>query len=178
MAINPQEPAGSAEIPSVPLTLDGSYILHQMFRIRWREWRAVRSPGQKEILDQATGMFAAMEAATTESSALFTLVGHKGDLMIVHFRKTLDALSDAQLQLSRSSFHEFLEPTSSYVSAVELGLYEASVRLYTDLAAQGLAVGTAEWNRAIDAELAKQRNRRGLGSGPRFRNAATCAFIQ
>ena len=40
---------------------------------------------------------------------------------------------------------------------VELGLYEASVKLYADLTAQGLQHGTAEWNRAVEAELATQR---------------------
>jgi hydrogen peroxide-dependent heme synthase len=43
------------------------------------------------------------------------------------------------------------------VSVVELGLYEASVKLYSELAARAVQPGTAEWNRAIDVELAKQR---------------------
>jgi hydrogen peroxide-dependent heme synthase len=50
-----------------------------------------------------------------------------------------------------------MEPATSYLSVVELGLYEASVKLYGELAARAIQPGTAEWNRAIDAELAKQR---------------------
>ena len=29
----------SAELPAMPLTLEGLSVLHQMFRFRWPEWR-------------------------------------------------------------------------------------------------------------------------------------------
>ena len=77
--------------------------------------------------------------------------------MLVHFRKTLDEVNHAELRLAHSRFHEFLEPTTSYLSVIELGLYEASVKLYIELAAKGLETGTAEWNREIESELTKQR---------------------
>ena len=98
-----------------------------------------------------------MEANKNEPTGLFSLLGHKGDLMIVHFRKSLDELNEAELRVSRSSLNEFLEPTSSYLSVVELGLYEASVKLYGELAAKGLRPATADWNREVDAEIAKQK---------------------
>jgi hydrogen peroxide-dependent heme synthase len=152
--IKPQE---TASLPAAPLTLDGSYILHQMFRVQWSAWRALGGSDQKTILDRATAMFSGMEKNQKEPSALFSLLGHKGDLMLVHFRRTLDELNHAQLRVGHSRLHEFLEPTSSYVSVIELGLYEASVKLYTELAANGLQPGTAEWNREIEKELGKQR---------------------
>jgi chlorite dismutase len=102
-------------------------------------------------------MFNGMEKNREEPSALFSLLGHKGDLMVVHFRRTLDELTHAQLRVGHSRLHEFLEPTSSYVSVVELGLYEASVKLYTELTAKGFEAGSPEWNREVETELAKQR---------------------
>jgi chlorite dismutase len=102
-------------------------------------------------------MLGSMEANNEEPTALFSLLGHKGDLMIVHFRKTLDALNAAELRIAHSRFHEFLEPMTSYVSVVELGLYEASIKLYTELVQRGLKPATAEWNREVEAELSKQR---------------------
>jgi chlorite dismutase len=152
-----KQQAHTNQPPAVPLTLDGSYILHQMFRVRWSAWRALGGSDQKNILDKATAMFAGMEKNPEEPSALFSLLGHKGDLMAVHFRRTLDGLNHAQLRVSHSRLHEFLEPTYSYVSVVELGLYEASVRLYSELTAKGMQSGSAEWNREVEAELAKQR---------------------
>src|SRR5207249_777874 len=87
-------------VPAVPLTLDGSYILHQMFRVRWSAWRALGASDQKQILDRSTAMFVGMEKNPAEPSALFSLLGHKGDLMVVHFRRTLDDLNHAQLRVS------------------------------------------------------------------------------
>jgi peroxiredoxin len=144
-------------VPAVPLTLDGSYILHQMFRIRWSAWRALAASDQKHILDRATTRLVPLEQNKQEPSALFSLLGHKGDLMIVHFRRTLDELNDAELRLAHSRLHEFLEPATSYLSVVELGLYEASVKLYAELKERGLQPGAAEWNQEVEAEMTKQR---------------------
>ena len=85
-------------LPSTPLTLDGSYILHQMFRVRWTAWRALGSSDKKHILTQAMTTFGAMEQNKQEPTGLFSLLGHKGDLMLVHFRKTLDDLNHADDQ--------------------------------------------------------------------------------
>jgi hydrogen peroxide-dependent heme synthase len=144
-------------LPAAPLTLDGSYILHQMFRIRWSEWRALGASDQKTTLERAVLMIAGMEQNNEEPTGLFSMLGHKGDLMVVHFRKTLDELNHAELRIAHSRFYEFLEPTTSYVSVVELGLYEASVKLYGELTAKGLRPGTGDWNREVEAELAKHR---------------------
>jgi chlorite dismutase len=139
------------------LTLDGSYILHQMFRVRWTAWNALGHSEQKHILTKATALFSAMEEKQLEPSGLFSMLGHKGDLMVVHFRKTLEALNLAELSIARSDLNEYLEPATSYLSVVELGIYEASVKLYSELTAKGLQPGTAEWNREVEVELAKQR---------------------
>jgi peroxiredoxin len=147
----------SSTLPATPLTLDGSFILHQMFRVRWTAWRALGNSDKKHILKQAMTTFAAMEQNGPEPTGLFALLGHKGDLMLVHFRKSLDELKQAELTLARSELNEYLEPASSYLSVVELGLYEASVKLYAELTAKGLQPGGAEWNREVEAELAKQR---------------------
>ena len=144
-------------LPATPLTLDGSYILHQMFRLRWAAWRSLAASDQKRILDRAMARFGDWERNKEEPSALFSLLSHKGDLMFVHFRQTLDDLNHVELQLAHSRFSEFLEPVTSYLSVVELGLYEASVKLYSELVEKGVRPGTAEWNREVEAELARQR---------------------
>jgi peroxiredoxin len=144
-------------LPATPLTLDGSYILHQMFRIRWAAWRALGASQQKHILTNATALFSAMEQNKHEATALFSMLGHKGDLMLVHFRKSLDGLNDAELTVAQSELCEYLDTSASYLSVVELGLYDASVRLFAELTARGLEAGAAQWNTEVDAELAKQR---------------------
>jgi hydrogen peroxide-dependent heme synthase len=147
----------TSALPATPLTLDGSFILHQMFRVRWPAWHALGNSEKKRVLADAMMTLSAMENNRQEPTGLFSMLGHKGDLLLVHFRKTLEDLNQAELAVARSALHEYLEPTTSYLSVVELGLYEASVRLYAELTAKGLQPGTADWNREVEAELAKQR---------------------
>lgn len=142
---------------AAPLTLDGSFILHQMFRVRWTAWRALGITDKKNILARSVATLRAMEENRQQPTGLFSMLGHKGDLLLVHFRNTLDELNQAELTVAQSEIYEYMEPATSYLSVVELGLYEASVKLYGELAARAIQPGTAEWNRAIDAELAKQR---------------------
>lgn len=142
---------------TAPLTLDGSFILHQMFRVRWTAWRALGITDKKNILARSVATLRAMEENRQQPTGLFSMLGHKGDLLLVHFRNTLDELNQAELTVAQSEIYEYMEPATSYLSVVELGFYEASVKLYGELAARAIQPGTAEWNRAIDAELAKQR---------------------
>ena len=37
------------DLHAVPLTLEGSSVLHQMFRFRWAEWRKLSPAQQHEI---------------------------------------------------------------------------------------------------------------------------------
>jgi len=149
--------AANAKLPAAPLTLEGAFILHQMFRVRWTAWRDLGSADRKHVLSRATTLFAAMEANHEKPTALFSLLGHKGDLMLVHFRRSLDELNHAELTVAGSELNGYLEPTTSYLSVIELGLYEASVKLYSELSAKGLQPNTAEWNREVEAELVQQR---------------------
>ncbi len=143
--------------PAVPITLEGSYILHQMFRVRWPAWKAATSVEQKRAVEEAAAALEEMEKSGEAKSAAFSVVGHKGDLMFVHFRRTLDELNHVELRVANLNLAEFLEQTTSYLSVVELGLYEVSVRLYAALKEKGIEPGTAGWNQAVEAELVNQR---------------------
>ncbi|MGH7871663.1 MAG: hypothetical protein ACREQO_05535, partial [Candidatus Binatia bacterium] len=50
-----------AELPATPLTLDGSFILHQMFRVRWTAWCGVGTSERKHILTTTSATFDTME---------------------------------------------------------------------------------------------------------------------
>ena len=156
---NPSSPsAGPTDYPPVPLTLEGSCILHQMFRMRWPAWKALNEAARKEAIEEAAGLLAGMEQGKEQQSAPFSMLGHKGDLLILHFRRTLEGLNSAELSVANLKLAAFLEPTTSYLSVVELGLYEATVRLYESLKGKSLKPGSPEWSQAVDAELANQRN--------------------
>src|SRR5580704_8346624 len=138
-------PAVSIEIPPVPLTIEGYSVLHQMMRVRWSAWRPLRASVKKEIVREASGVLAKMEQNPSGQSALYSLLGHKGDLMFVHFRESFADLKQVELQLGHLKLSEYLESTSSYLSVIELGLYESTVKTYHELAEQGVEPHSEEW---------------------------------
>jgi chlorite dismutase len=145
--------------PIVPLTLEGASVLHQMFRVRWDEWRAVDGHTRAELLDEASAWLATTEAAQGGmQSAAYAMLGHKGDLMLLHYRADFVGLLEAQLEVSRLRLAEYLEVVNSYVSVVELGLYESTKKTYEDLCGRGLQPGTAEWDQAERETLERQRS--------------------
>lgn len=147
----------SAEIPAVPLTIEGYSVLHQMMRFRWSAWRPLRSSIKSEIVQEASNALAKMEQNPTGQSGLYSLLGHKGDLMYVHFRESFDELNQTELRLARLKLADFLEPTTSYLSVIELGLYESSIKTYQDLVARGVEPNSDEWKQAIGDTLNRQR---------------------
>jgi len=141
-----------AELPPVPLTLEGSYVLHQMFRFRRTAWREEESFHRDRILEQAITALEAMEGA----SAVFSHIGHKGDLLLVHFRDSLENVHRAELAIAQTELADFLEPVHSYLSVVELGLYESSAKTYAELEAKGFVPHSPEWQAGVAEVVARQ----------------------
>ena len=108
----------NSSTPPVPLTLEGSYILHQMFRVRWAAWKKLGDAARKAAVEEAAGLLGAMEQSKEEPSALFSMLGHKGDLLAIHFRRGLEALNASELGVQNLALAEFLEPTTSYLSEI------------------------------------------------------------
>ena len=146
------------DFPAAPLTLEGYSILHQMFRVRRRDWRSL-DVGRRTVLDEAATLFDAMARREDGESALFSALGHKGDLMLVHFRRSFDELGQAELGVAGLALSDYLEPTSSYLSVIEIGLYEATVALYRRLIEKGVGPRSPEWKSEIDAEIVRQREK-------------------
>ena len=142
------------KMPPVPLTLEGAGVLHQMLRVRWPAWRALDSAGRTEILEQAAGVLSALEE---ERSGVFSLLGHKGDLMLVHFRKSFADLNQAELKVAGLRLSEYLEPTSSYLSIIELGLYDSTLKIYKELTDQGIQPHSDQWKAEIECKLDRHR---------------------
>jgi hydrogen peroxide-dependent heme synthase len=144
-------------LPQMPLTIEGASVLHQMFRIRWPEWKKLPLEDRSAILREAAELLGQMERHAGGQSAMYSLLGHKGDLMLVHFRNSLEELSNTEGMLSRLRFFDYLEATTSYVSVVELGLYESTVKTYESLIEKGIAPNSPEWAAGVEEVLSRQR---------------------
>ena len=139
----------------VPETLEGWSVLHLMYRVRWDQLRRSTPADRERIADEAVRALAVPDAGAT---ALVQVLGHKADLMIVCFRRTFEELAGAQLALSKSELHDALEATTSYVSVVELGMYEMTAKIHEQLGAK-FTPGSDDFERAFDREMEIQRQR-------------------
>ncbi|MDP9158904.1 MAG: heme-dependent peroxidase [Acidobacteriota bacterium] len=147
----------AAAIPAVPLTIEGYSVLHQMMKFRWSAWRKLRPSEKTSIVHEATNVLGKMEQNAGGQSGLFSLLGHKADLMLIHFRRSFDELNQVELQLAQLGLNEFLEPTTSYLSVIELGLYESTIKVYRELAERRVEPHTPDWNKAIQETLDRQK---------------------
>jgi hydrogen peroxide-dependent heme synthase len=153
--------APSAQLPEVPLTTEGYSVLHQMMRFRRTAWRALPNAERSAIAQEASAVLAEMEKSSQQDpggqSALFSLIGHKGDLMLMHFRKSFADLNQAELKLSGLRLSDYFEPTSSYLSIIELGLYDSTLKIYKELIDQGIQPHSDQWKAEIECKLGRHR---------------------
>jgi peroxiredoxin len=144
-----------ADFPPVPLTLEGASVLHQFFRFDWTAWRANPAAEREKMAAEAAAVLSSLEKTADGKihTALFSQLGHKGDLVLVHFRDSLEALNQVELALSQTDLYGFLDQRHSYVSVVELGLYESTRKTYEAASAKGFEQFSPEWKAEVEASL-------------------------
>ena len=111
-----------------PATLEGWYALHQVFRLDWRALSGLDAVARGDLADSARELFASALATGADEgwSAAVRMVGGGADLMFLHFRPTLEALSEAESRVRRSPLHGLLHREYDYLSVTEAGLYHAT----------------------------------------------------
>ncbi|MFZ0805910.1 MAG: hydrogen peroxide-dependent heme synthase [Candidatus Sulfotelmatobacter sp.] len=154
---HPPRPHAATEVPAVPLTTEGYSVLHQMMRFRRTAWRALPEAERSAIAKEASEALTAMEKNSAGQSALFSLIGHKGDLMLIHFRNSFADLNQAELALANLRLSDYLEPTTSYLSIIELGLYDSTLKIYKELTDQGIEPHSDQWKAEIECKLDRHR---------------------
>jgi hydrogen peroxide-dependent heme synthase len=98
-----------------------------------------------------------METQSPGQSALYSLIGQKGDLMLIHFRESFADLNQAELKFANLRLSDYLEPTNSYLSIIELGLYESTIKIYKDLTDQGIEPHSEQWKAEIECKLNRHK---------------------
>jgi hydrogen peroxide-dependent heme synthase len=146
--------------PFVPETLEGWSVLHLMFRLDWPRLRGLGESRRRELgIEASAAVQATTPDATHGATAFVHTIGHKADVMLIAFRRSFEDLGRVELALAQAPLFDYVVPTTSYVSMVELGMYEMTAKIHRQLGEQGLPPGTDEFARAFDAELERQRQR-------------------
>ena len=156
-----------ANFSPVPLTLEGSTVLHQFFRFDWKAWKALDAAARAKVVAESLAVLKRLERPNEEGpvqSALYSQLGHKGDLVFVHFRKNFAELNQVELALAQTPLYDYLTLVHSYVSVVEMGLYESSAKTWEAAAEAGFEPHTPEFDAVVQANL----HRMATGMAPRL----------
>jgi hydrogen peroxide-dependent heme synthase len=145
--------------PIVPETLEGFSVLHQLFRIRWDIWHTLPTAERASAVQEAVEVLSGIGRGADGETAVAALLGHKGDLMFVHLRRSFDELARVQLAVNQLKLARYLELTTSFLSIVELGMYEMTAVIHARLRERGLAPGGEGFETALAAEMEAQRQR-------------------
>lgn len=142
--------------PNVPESLEGWWILHRMFAFDRLGWDELPEQERREIVEQARQALKPLKESKDSDVGLAQMVGHKSDLMLTHYSRNYDGLAYAQTVFDKTRLAEYLTPGASYVSILELGMYDATGKIHAKLAEEGLKPFTDEWNEAFDEQIRKE----------------------
>jgi hydrogen peroxide-dependent heme synthase len=147
-----------------PETLEGWYALHQIFRFTDRKpdpTRLARSARRARTVlrsaPNARKKGAKNAPAPIGWSCFVGLVGSTSDLMVIHFRESLDAIGSAQDALSKTELGKTVQQVYAFLSVTEAGLYHITAELARAAQARGGKVGDADYARALSARATAER---------------------
>jgi chlorite dismutase len=116
--------------------------VHQVFRIDRRALRSIAAPALSEMRSRARATLMSLARPDDGGwTAVAALAGSKGDVMVMHFRPTLDSASAAQAQLAREPLFDLLIPEYAFLSVTEAGFYHLSAEAEKQAVARGGAAG-------------------------------------
>jgi hydrogen peroxide-dependent heme synthase len=137
-----------------PETTEGWYVFHQIFR--WNR-QALRDLTAKARADAERELTALATPAVGGWSAVVPLIGSRADVMLMHFRPTLDDIAIAQRAAAAIALFDAMDVVYTFLSVTEAGLYHASATLAQEAAARGGAVGDEEHRVAMAVRVGKER---------------------
>ena len=109
-----------------PGTEEGWYALHDFRRIDWDGWRGAPARERERAVGEGVQYLrahGALEDAEAGASAVFSVVGHDADLLVLHLRPTLAHLDRAQRRFEATALAGFTERAGSFVSVTEVSGY-------------------------------------------------------
>ncbi len=142
--------------PNVPESVEGWWILHRMFALDRRAWDALPEKRRNKFANHAVDLVDHLKNGDDGDLGLTQIVGHKGDLMLTHYARTFDGLAYAQTLVDKLELRGFLQPLGSYVSVLEIGMYDATGKIHAELNARSLPPQSPEWIAAFDELVRKQ----------------------
>ncbi|HEY4129157.1 MAG TPA: chlorite dismutase family protein [Gemmatimonadaceae bacterium] len=139
-----ERPQGQGAQAHPPETLEGWYVLHQIFSVDSN----VLAPRVESTR---------LPSATNGWSAVAQLIGSRAHVMALHFRPTLDELGDAQREFAALPITKSLRLEYSFLSVTEAGLYHLTAQLARDAHDRGGKVGDETYTAEVARRSAVER---------------------
>ena len=146
-------------LPSTaPETLEGWYALHQIFTV---DRAAADVSGGVLPRHETRGIETTQDGlhATGDGwSVCVGLIGSAADLMVIHFRPTLDEIGQAQRHFARDPAARMLRLEYSFLSVTEAGLYHLSAELARTAVERGGSVGDDAYRTDLSSRIERERD--------------------
>jgi chlorite dismutase/heme-degrading monooxygenase HmoA len=109
-----------------PRTAEGWYVLHDFRRVDWDAWREAPERVREAAIEEGEHYLRHRELvadADAGDSAVFAILGHEADLLLLHLRPTLAGLEQVERQFEATGLGAFTEQSDSFVSVTEVSDY-------------------------------------------------------
>src|SRR5699024_3909378 len=107
-------------------TMDGWYSLHDFRTIDWTKWKQASEETRKQALEEFNSLIDTSnkgEGNAAGSQCAYPIVGQKAAILTMILRPTMTGLAAVEPALHTTLSAEFLIPSYSHVSVVELAKY-------------------------------------------------------
>lgn len=108
------------------VTYDGWYALHDFRTINWEKWQKATENERQTALKELHSLlnkWQHIEDNKQGSHAIYSIIGHKADLLFMLLRPTMKDLDHLENELNKTTFAHYLKPAYSYVSIIEKSTY-------------------------------------------------------
>lgn len=156
----------------LPQLMEGWYVLHDLYAVDWSRWRSLEVAQRSEIAAVATQWLSDAADCEKGDSAAYSVLTQKGDLMFVHYRQKPEDLNGVELSLQQTDLFDYLIPTYSHLSIIEISLDELEGTVRKKLIDQAIIPSSEDYESIFEMEMAKQKNRvhdRLFGNIPRHK---------
>lgn len=142
-----------------PQTLEGWYALHDAYTVDWPRWYRLKQGERDQAIQAATAWLELADTQDHGHSAAYSLLTQKGDLLFIHYRPQPEDLNHEELALRQTTLFEYLRPAYSFLSVIEIGLYELTAIVLRKLADQSITPESPQYSELFQTEMSKQRTR-------------------
>ncbi|MGH8959504.1 MAG: hydrogen peroxide-dependent heme synthase [Acidimicrobiia bacterium] len=113
---------------SSPETLEGWFALHDLRQLDRAAWRALSSNERSKAIAEAVDLLSSFEKvddSPTGRSVAYSLIGHKGDLLMFHLRPDATQLHKLERSFDQTILASCTTRSFSYLSVTEISRHGA-----------------------------------------------------